>query len=135
MTRVLFDLFCSMLLALAVFLMVAGFSEAEAADRWDTADLALASGLAVGHAADYLQTIQIKGRPDLEESDWLGRRVMGRQPEAGVAAAYFVGVYAAELGVAHVLPSGWRKAWLAGRLGFSIYTVRNNCNLGLKVRF
>lgn len=106
-----------------------------AADKWDAVDYSLAGVLGVSHVADYMQTIQIKGRPDLREIDPVGKRIMGRQPEPGVALAYFAGVYAAELGVAHVLPSGWRKAWLTGRVGFSVWTVKNNYELGLKVRF
>lgn len=123
------------LLVLVLVLSVAYVQEGRAADRWDSLDKALMAANVVTRVIDAHQTRQIRDHDNVVEADPVGRPLMGRNPGDRDVALYFLGVTAVDLGIAHVLPSEWRKIYLGVRTVASIRVIRNNAELGLDWRF
>jgi hypothetical protein len=127
-------------IVLAVLLVVA--PPARALDRWTWQDTAWESAAAGALALDWGTTLDGAYRRNHWHSSHgrLGwheetNPILGRRPKAAEINAYFVSAIALHVGVAAVLPSGWRRAWQVGTVGVEAYVVRGNVRAGLTVRF
>ena len=116
-------------LALAALLAVT--INAQAADDWSTTDKALAASAMTAYALDWAQTRDIANHPDLYETNPL----LGRHPSNGKINIHFIGTGLITLGIAHVLPSTYRKLFLTGVVVVEARFISHNAHLGLKVRF
>ena len=133
MGKKLFDLFCFALLIAALALV--GPGQVFAADKWDRVDMALMAANVATKVIDAHQTRQIRDHDDVVEADPIGRPLMGRNPGDRDVVLYFAAMTAIDAGVAHVLPSKWRKAYLTVRTVASVRVIHNNAQLGLDWRF
>ena len=116
-------------LALAALLAVA--INAQAADEWTTADKSLAAGVITAYALDWAQTRDISNHHDLRETNPL----LGEHPGYAKINNYFVATGLVTLGIAHILPSKYRKIFLTSVVVVEVGFIANNAHLGLKMRF
>ena len=81
--------------------------ESKAAEQWSKTDLALAGAFIVGQAINYAQTNEVLNNPH----QWYEMNPLMPARNTGELIAWKLGSSLALLGVAHFLPSHWRK-WL-----------------------
>lgn len=120
---------------LVLVLSISYLQSAHAADPWDPVDKALMTANVVTKVIDAYQTRQIRDHDNIVEADPIGRALMGRNPGDRDIVLYFGAMTALDWGIAHVLPSGWRKVYLGVRTVASIRVIHNNAELGLDWRF
>jgi hypothetical protein len=97
----------SFIVAVVIFTSTAAF----AGDKWDSTDYALLAASTVTLAMDWQQTRYIARNPD---RFYERNRILGRYPSRQSIDLYFVSVLLTEIIVADLLPSKWRKVFLAG---------------------
>lgn len=98
-------------LALLLFTTVA---QANPGEHWTTAAI----------VADWGTTLDIENHANIQESNPL----LGKHPSRGTINAYFI----AKIAATYYLKN---KTWNRIQFGLSLMAVRNNYQLGLKVRF
>jgi hypothetical protein len=105
---------------------------AQAFDTWDRTDYALLGTMTVVQVIDWRQTRRISEQPERYHEI---NPVIGRNPDRGSVDLYFAASWLLKVGIAHVLPSQWRKVWLGGMVVGSLGLVVHNNNIGLGVRW
>ena len=101
-------------------------------DDWDGVDYALLGAMTAAQVIDWRQTRQIAEQPErFHEVNPL----IGRHPNISRVDLYFVASFAVKLGVAHVLPSEWRKVWLGTMAVGSMCLVIHNDSVGIGARW
>lgn len=113
--------------------MLACSINAHAADTWSTTDKVLAGAFLSSLTADYLQTRQIAREPDRWYEQ--GNPLLGDQPSASRVNIIFLTSAVVTLGVAHILPSKWRKVLLVSGTVIEAGFAAHNARIGLKVGF
>ena len=118
---------------LAVAALLACAANANAADPWSNTDKVLAGAFLSSLTADYLQTRQIAREPDrwYEQNNPL----LGDQPSVSRVNLIFLTSAVVTLGVAHLLPSKWRKVLLVSGTVVEAGFAAHNARIGLKVGF
>jgi hypothetical protein len=90
------------------------------------------------HAIDVAQTLNAARDPCYQESAWVTRRLIGRQPSDGAVLAWGVGTAAFHAWVSHELddrdaPTWLQMLWDLGTLGQTAYAVGSNHHTGVRV--
>lgn len=118
-------------LALSIAFTTASAAEPVIGD-WTRTDVALEVAVAATALMDYKQTMQIKNRPGLSESNPL----LGHHPSDDRIRAYFIGSMVTHVLIVNALPPGaLRTAFQVGTVAFELDIVRQNKRMGLKVKF
>ncbi len=101
-------------------------------DDWDRTDYALLGTSTALMVVDWRQTHQIAAHPrKFHEIN----PIIGRHPSHADVDIYFATSWLVKAGIAHVLPSAYRKAWLGAITGGSLAMVIHNNSIGLGVRW
>ena len=116
-----------MLAAVLVALTLTGC----ASQDWTRGDTAREILFQATNAIDAYQTAQIRHRPDLQEGHIVTAAIIGEQPSESDVALYFGTVAVSHFAISRILPPKWRRWFQVGTLGYSAYTVDNNCERGL----
>ena len=111
--------------ALAVFCLPAH------ADSWTTADNAREAVYLALVAVDWGQTLDLRHRADLQESN----PVLGLHPSRSRVNSYFLANALLHPVIAHYLPGPWRAAFQYVSLGVEVGAVSNNARLGIRITF
>ncbi|MEG1121245.1 MAG: hypothetical protein RSE62_03480 [Citrobacter sp.] len=99
---------------------------------WSKTDVTLEAAVATVAFLDYKQTLQIKNRPGLSESNPL----LGHHPNDARIRNYFVGSMVAHVLITNALPPGaLRSAFQAGTIIFEADIIRQNKRMGLRIKF
>lgn len=107
-------------------------SPAMAFDQWDRTDYTLLATMTAAQVVDWRQTRRISEAPaTFHEINPL----IGRHPDPGRVDMYFAASWLLKIGVAHVLPSDYRKLWLSGMIGMSLGLVVHNDSIGIGARW
>lgn len=101
-------------------------------DKWDTADKTLATVAVLAAVVDWRQTRVIAANPDKYEEK---NPVMGSHPSKAKVDLIFGLQVAANLAIAHVLPSNYRKMWLGAGIALSVYCIANNVGIGVGIQW
>jgi hypothetical protein len=109
-----------------MFLVVPAF----AFDKWDKTDMSLLAVGTVAQIIDWRQTRRIAEQPDRFHEV---NPALGRHPSTDRVDMYFAASLVIKAGIAHVLPSKWRKVWLGTMAVGSIGLVAHNANIGLGI--
>ena len=83
-------------------------------------------------AIDWGQTRHIAKNP---ERFYEKNRILGASPSVGKVDAYFLGAMVGTVAVAHLLPTDYRRLFLAGTLSMELSVVEQNRSIGIKVEF
>jgi hypothetical protein len=113
------------IVAVVIFTSTTAF----AGDRWDSTDYALLAASTVTLAMDWQQTRAISRNPD---RFYETNRVLGKHPSNRSIDLYFAGVLLADIVIAELLPSKWRKVWLTGFIIAEGGVVIYNCHMGIR---
>ena len=103
-----------------------------AADKWDNTDIGLAASALALRTMDWRQSREIAENPLIFREI---NPMLGDHPSTGQVDAYFAVSALAQIGIAHVLPSKWRKIWLSCWIGMSGATVYRNNAVGLGIKW
>lgn len=117
--------------ALCLLLVLCSHALCGAAEPWDKTDKTLLATGLVLKTVDYFQTQEVARDPDR----WEVNPVMGKHPSRGKVNRYFAVSAIVQWGVAHFLPSSWRKPWLGFWIGVSGTNVYRNYRGGVRVHF
>lgn len=113
-----------------VLLMLLSTTPTYAFDKWDNFDKGLAATSFALKVMDWRQTRQIASDPvHYREMNPL----LGDHPSKERVDLYFAASTIAEIGIAHILPSDWRKAWLLSWIALSGVMVMHNNSIGLSI--
>jgi hypothetical protein len=104
----------------------------EARDPWETPDYMLIGATLATLAVDWGQTRHIAKNP---ERFYEKNRILGASPSVGKVDAYFLGAMVGTVAVAHLLPTDYRRLFLAGTLSMELSVVEQNRSIGIKVEF
>jgi hypothetical protein len=90
------------------------------------------------HAVDVAQTLDAARDPCYQESAWLTRQLIGRQPSDGAVLAWGAGTAVLHAWISQELEErdapGWlRMAWDLGTLGQTAYAVGSNHTTGIRL--
>lgn len=90
------------------------------------------------HAVDVAQTLSAARDPCYQESAWLTRQIIGRQPSDAGVVAWGVGTAAFHAWLSHELqernaPTWLRMIWELGTLGQTAYAVGSNHSNGVRI--
>lgn len=103
------------------------------ADDWTKADTAREAAYLILHIADWGQTRNIVHRRD--EGYWEINPALGKYPSIKRVDSYFTFTAIAHIGIAYVLPRGWRESFQYTTSGIEAGLVINNNSIGLRVDF
>lgn len=117
---------------LLISIIILFFSQpATAADKWDKIDISLGVAATALKVLDWRQT-----KFAMESGNYFEMNpLLGRYPSQNKIDAYFALSSLLQFGIAHYLPSVWRKAWLIGWVGLSGNNVYRNYEVGIGFRF
>jgi len=118
-------------LKLALLAVYASCTLPVIAAEWTATDRALLVGAYATELADYSQTMQLPGRPDLYEQN----PILGTHPSKAKITAYFAGAAVATYVIDDVLPPVWRTTYLGGVIVFEAVVVKHNTKLGVTIHF
>jgi hypothetical protein len=104
----------------------------EARDPWETPDYMLIGATLASLAVDWGQTRHIAKNPD---RFYEKNRLLGSNPSVSKVDAYFLGAMLGTVAVAHLLPSDYRRLFLAGTLSMELSVIEQNRSIGIKVEF
>jgi len=99
-------------------------------DKWDKTDIILLSASTVALAIDWRQTRRIAEQPD---RFFEINPILGRHPSLSQVDMYFMVSLIVNVGVAHILPSKWRKIFLGAMTMWEVGFVTHNNNIGLGI--
>lgn len=116
----------------AILALLLFTAPAMAVDAWDRTDYTLLGTMTAVQVVDWRQTRRILEQPDRYHEV---NPILGRNPDRGSVDLYFAVSWLLKAGIAHVLPSQWRKVWLGGMAVGSLGLVIHNNNIGLGVRW
>jgi len=116
---------------LIVFLFIitssASFAWSEKDTIWQAAYLA-------SHIADWGQTRDIASQCEHGEY-YETNPIIGRCPDKKWVNTYFFTTALLHTGIAHMMPSKYRRMFQAGTLGMELSYITNNARIGLSVEF
>ncbi len=116
-----------------VFTLIILFgAPASAVDKWDRTDCILLGTMVAAEIIDWRQTRRIAEQPDRY---WEINPLIGRHPSQDRVDQYFLISAVVKVGIAHVLPSQWRKIWLGIMAAGSVGCVLYNNSIGLGVQW
>ena len=103
------------------------------ADPWTTGEKVAEGTYMALHTIDYMQTKWIaKHGPAWHESF---NTVLGSQPSVGRVNLFFLGTTIAQPIIASLLPTDWRRAWLAAGIGMEFELTTHNAAIGIKMDY
>lgn len=120
--------------ALIFTLFITIFFLSPAANAWSKKDTYWEAAYLTTHLADWGQTLDI-ARQCGSGAYYETNPVMGRCPSAQTVNAYFIGTALLHYGVAHMLPSKYRRMFQAGTIGMELSYIANNASIGLNMNF
>ena len=112
---------------LLIFMSNASLAWSEKDTIWQTAYLAT-------HIADWGQTRDIAGQCE-SGGYYETNPVIGRCPSKNWVNTYFFTTALLHTGIAHMLPSKYRRWFQAGTLGMQLSYITNNARIGLSIEF
>lgn len=107
-------------------------TNAYAADEWDKYDKYLLGAAVTTTILDWGQTRDIAKNPNKWSE---ANPILGNHPTTGEVDLYFVGALIAEVGVAHILPSKYRKGFLVGVTLVETICIIHNHGAGIRINF
>ncbi|MDH5301848.1 MAG: hypothetical protein OEW58_10855 [Gammaproteobacteria bacterium] len=108
---------------------------APAAHAWTKQDTLWQSAYLTAHVADWGQTLDIAEHCSTTGEYRESNAVMGSCPSVQMVNAYFLSTALIHTGVAHALPSKYRRMFQVGTLGMQLNVINSNKQIGLKVNF
>lgn len=117
--------------SLAAVALICAALPAHAADPgqpWDAWDKSLGAVALTAEILDWQQTRYIAKHPDLHREK---NPALGLHPSVGRVNNYFFGSVMLGVGVAHILPSAYRKAFLASGAILEINMLARNVAIGI----
>jgi len=101
-------------------------------DPW-TREQAIAQGaVTLLQVIDWGQTLDVSENPDKYREI---NPVLGDHPDRGRVNIYFACSILIKAAITWLLPTKWRKYWLAGNIAASGYLVKHNYNAGIEINF
>ena len=98
---------------------------------WTPADTRYETVFQIVNTVDAYTTAQIRHNPEVVESAWPTRSIIGSNPTEGNVALLFVTYGISHYVIARCLPPKWRRYYQVGTIGYSSALVINNCQSGL----
>ncbi|MDH5301850.1 MAG: hypothetical protein OEW58_10865 [Gammaproteobacteria bacterium] len=105
------------------------------ANAWTQEDSMWQSAYLAAHVADWGQTRDIAAQCRTSGAYQESNIVLGSCPSIQMVNAYFVATALLHTGVAHALPSKYRRMFQVGTLGLQLNVVNSNTEIGLQVNF
>lgn len=101
-------------------------------DKWDRTDYTLLAMSTAVMAIDWRQTRRIAEEP---KRFYEMNPILPRHPDHNQVDLYFAASWLIKVGIAHVLPSDYRKIWLGAMAVGTLGIVIHNNNIGLGLRW
>lgn len=105
-------------------------SSLSAFDKWDEVDITMETAFIGLLAYDTLQTLDIKNHNGMYETNI----ILGEHPSDSKIIIYSISSAVLQFGIAHILPSDWRKAWIASGITLEAHCCYTNKRNGLTIR-
>lgn len=115
----------------AVIAAVAVLSGCAHSDEWTRRDTALQLAYTGVVVLDTIQTADIQNYPDIQETGWLARKALGRNPDTSDTILYFSTLAISHWVIARALPREWRTYWQGAGIAIHLDAVISNCEHGL----
>lgn len=115
-----------------LLLLIPDFCEA---DEWSKADTAREAAYLILHVVDWGQTRNIVHRHQRGEDYWEANPILGKYPSIKRVDSYMAFSMLAHIGIAYVLPRGWRESFQYTTAGLKTGLIINNNSIGLRVDF
>lgn len=120
------------LLLIVLALVAVAPRQALAFDEWTTGEKAWLAASAAAMVIDWRQTRVIAANP---REYYEHNPILGSHPSVGQVDVYIAASAAAVVLIAHVLPHGWRTAWLIGTTAVEAGCIVNNARIGIGVQW
>ena len=103
------------------------------ADPWTTGEKVAEGAYLTLHLVDWSQTRYIATHPSRYYESF--NSVLGPHPSVGRVNMFFLGTAIAQPIIASLLPSDWRRAWLAAGIGMEFALTTRNAAIGIKMDY
>ncbi len=125
------------MIKLLILCLVLLCSPSQAADKWDRVDYTLLATSTALKFIDWRQTLYVTNHPRTETENGYheANPILGQRPSNDQVHLYFLGTLAAEIAIAHFLPSSLRKPWLLMWIGISGWSINHNESVGIGIRW
>ena len=103
------------------------------ADPWTTGEKVAEGTYLTLHVVDLMQIRYIAKHPSRYYESF--NSILGPHPSIGRVNMWFLGTAIAQPIIASLLPSEWRRAWLAAGIGMEFALTTHNAAVGIKMNY
>ena len=103
------------------------------ADSWTTGEKVAEGTYLALHIIDLMQTRYIATHPSRYYESF--NSILGPRPSVGRVNMWFLGAGIAQPIIASLLPTEWRRAWLAAGIGMEFALTTRNAAIGIKMDY